>query len=144
MQDFRKLRVWHAARQLSTCVVNSIPERDARRVPGLRAQIVRAANSVHSNLAEGCGRAKRTDFLRFIDISIGSLNELDSQLESARDHRILGDDGYAALWDQIVVVRKMLASLRQTVERYIAMEEERKRRQRRRRPPPDDPPAANS
>jgi four helix bundle protein len=135
MQDFRKLRAWHAAKQLAIHVVDSIPEREARRVPGLRAQIVGAANSVHSNLAEGCGRAKRTDFLHFVDISIGSLNELDAQLESARDYGILREERYRKLWDQIVVVRKMLAALRHTLERYIAMEEEQKRRQRHRPPP---------
>lgn len=47
---------------------------------GLTNQIRRAAVSIPSNLAEGCARATDRELLRFIDISLGSLAELETQL----------------------------------------------------------------
>ncbi|HEU4993300.1 MAG TPA: four helix bundle protein [Gemmatimonadaceae bacterium] len=42
--------------------------------------MVRAANSVHSNIAEGNGRASVNDYLRHLSMSSASLNELGSDL----------------------------------------------------------------
>jgi four helix bundle protein len=47
---------------------------------GLVAQLRRAAESVCSNIAEGCGRTGRGDFSRFLGYAIGSCCELESQL----------------------------------------------------------------
>lgn len=47
---------------------------------GLTSQIRRAVISISSNLAEGAGRSSKKDFRRFVDISIGSLNETESLL----------------------------------------------------------------
>ena len=115
MYDFRRLRAWHAAHKLAISIADSIPEGAARRVPGLRGQIVRAPNSVPFNLAEGCGRPTRTEFLQFIDYALGSLNELDAQLLMVRDHQIVTPSTYSWLYSDLVVVRKMICSLRESI-----------------------------
>ncbi len=46
MQDYKKLRVWHLAQELSLDVIEALSKPAVRRVPGLRNQAVRAANSV--------------------------------------------------------------------------------------------------
>lgn len=48
MQDFKQLRVWHAAVRLSLKVVDALPEKTARKIPGLRSQAIRSGMSVQS------------------------------------------------------------------------------------------------
>ena len=48
---------------------------------GLVQQLRRAAVSIPSNLAEGYGRTTQVEFARFIDISLGSRREIQTQLE---------------------------------------------------------------
>lgn len=50
---------------------------------GLTAQFKRACVSVPSNIAEGVGRRGKAEFTRFLYIAMGSLSEVDTQLEVA-------------------------------------------------------------
>jgi four helix bundle protein len=85
MQDFRQLRVWQRAHELSLAI-----KQVARAFPKdgqseRKAQIIRAADSIVSNIVEGCGAATRKEFARYLDISIKSAAELDYRLQLARD-----------------------------------------------------------
>ncbi len=130
MQDFKNLRVWHIARELSLTVIDALPERGGRRVPGLRSQAIRAATSVEWNLAEGCGRAARSEFLQFVEIALASLNELEAQLSLARDARMIKRTTHADLHERLDIVRRMLISLVRTLQRRIAEDVQEKRKRR--------------
>jgi len=52
---------------------------------GLKSQINRSSVSIPSNIAEGSGRGTDKDFCRFLDISLGSSFELETQLILAQD-----------------------------------------------------------
>ncbi|MEM6333488.1 MAG: four helix bundle protein [Planctomycetota bacterium] len=58
---------------------------------GLTSQARRAAVAIPSNIAEGFGRNTRTDYLRFLDIALGSTYELQTQLRLAHDLGFLTD-----------------------------------------------------
>jgi four helix bundle protein len=47
---------------------------------GLRSQINRSATSISSNIAEGSSRSSDKDYSRFVEISLGSSYELETQI----------------------------------------------------------------
>jgi four helix bundle protein len=91
----------------------------------LRNQSIRAAGSVAANLAEGCGRPSRSEFLHFVGIAIGSVNELESHLGTATRTRILSAHANAALAQRLNLVRRMLIAMMRALERQIAEDENR-------------------
>ena len=104
-------------------VIEALSTPAVRRVPGLRNQAVRAAHSVSANVAEGCGRPSRAEFLRFVGIAIGSANELEAHLGLARRATILSAEVHANLVERLNLVRRMLISLMRALEQQIAADE---------------------
>jgi four helix bundle protein len=66
MRDFRKLKVWSKAHQLTLALYRVTKEFPKDEMYGLTAQIRRSAASVGANLAEGCGRKGEREFARFL------------------------------------------------------------------------------
>jgi four helix bundle protein len=77
---FRELKAWQLSMDLAErlyLLTDAFPKSETY---GLTSQIRRAAVSVPSNLAEGCGRDSTKEFLHFIAIAVGSICELETQL----------------------------------------------------------------
>jgi four helix bundle protein len=88
----------------------------------LQSQLVRAATSIPSNIAEGCGRAGDRDFRRFLRHSLGSACELEYHLLLARDLGFLAEAAYGPLNAQVVEIKRMRAGL---IRRLVADESEK-------------------
>jgi four helix bundle protein len=88
---------------------------------GLVAQMRRAAVSVGSNIAEGCGRSGNPDFLRFLQIARGSTTELAFQLSLSAKLGFGGPTGYIIVAEQLDHVQRMLNRLAASVRRQIAV-----------------------
>ena len=111
MRDFRQFQVWHKAHSLHlNCyrASKSFPREDAF---GLTSQLRRAALSVPTNIAEGCGRGSEADLNRFLQIAMGSASELEYLLLSARDLEMLPAPDWQALNEQTLEVKRMLSTL---------------------------------
>jgi four helix bundle protein len=111
MGDYRRLKVWDKAHRL-TCATFSL----ARVLPRseqfvLGDQMRRAAVSIGANIAEGCGRNGDGDLRRFLNISLGSTNELRYLLQLTIDLRLIPGATGAALIDRTDEVRRMLSAL---------------------------------
>ena len=94
MRDIQQVRVWRSAHELALHVYQM-----TRRLPdseryGLQAQMRRAAVSVPSNIAEGCGRRTHSELHNFLGIASGSLTELDS-LTNFKIDKAVGPDSLA-------------------------------------------------
>lgn len=81
--SYRDLVVWQKAMELAKQVYMITKEFPKEEVYGLTSQIRRCAVSIPSNIAEGRGRNSDKEFVRFLQISLGSLYELQTQLELA-------------------------------------------------------------
>ena len=111
IKSFRDLVAWQKAMAL-TETVYAITERfpsDERYV--LSSQLKRAAVSVPSNIAEGYGRNSTAEYIRFLKISIGSLYELDTQLELSNRLGFVSSDATKDALELCVEIEKMLVSL---------------------------------
>ena len=75
MKSYTDLDVWIKSRELATLVYDMTKVFPKEELFGLSSQIRRAAVSIPSNIAEGCGRNSDKDFLRFLHIALGSTNE---------------------------------------------------------------------
>ena len=84
MQDFRQLDAFRLADDLAYSVYVASRRWPRHEIWGLTDQVRRAAVSVASNIAEGCGRHSRADYLRFLDAATGSAFELEYQLTLAQ------------------------------------------------------------
>ena len=84
MQEYRKLRVWEESTDLAVEVYGLTDVFPPDERFNLTSQIRRAAVSVPSNIAEGCGRSGKKERARVFDIALGSACELESQLELCR------------------------------------------------------------
>lgn len=84
----------------------------------LTAQIRRSAVSVPSNIAEGCGRNSRRELFYFIGVAVGSLNELETQLELAHSFYDLPDAG--RLFEGLNATKAKLLRFRASVQNQLA------------------------
>lgn len=82
---YKDLEVWKEARKLVSDVYKLTDYFPKSEMFGLTSQARRCAISIPSNIAEGCSRYSDKDTNKFIDIAIGSVAELDTQLILASD-----------------------------------------------------------
>ena len=120
MADFKRLRVWQKAHQVTLDIYRITGKFPQTEVYGLTSQMRRCAVSIGSNIAEGRGRDGDADFGRFIQIAAGSAAELEYQLLVAKDLGYLPESEYAQLNSNLAEVGRMLISLRGSVRRLSA------------------------
>jgi four helix bundle protein len=84
---------------------------------GLTGQMRRAATSIPMNLAEGAARAGAKEFAQFVNVAIGSCEEVRYQLHLAEALGYLPKDDHQKLDQKYESVKKMLAKLYEAVSR---------------------------
>jgi len=76
-RGYQKLYVWQKADTLAFLIYRATESFPKDEVYSLRSQLRRAAVSVSTNLVEGCGRQNRKELRHFVNISLGSLAEVE-------------------------------------------------------------------
>ena len=113
MEDFKNLKVWVKAHQLTLAIYESTRKFPRDEIYGLTSQIRRASASIGANIAEGCGRRSDPEMRRFVQIARGSANELEYHLLLARDLQFLTVDEFKDLEAKALEIQRMLAALSQ-------------------------------
>jgi four helix bundle protein len=80
MRNFRELTIWNHGIELAVKGYELARQLPKEELYGLRSQITRAVVSVPSNIAEGCSRSSEKDYKRFLEISLGSAFEVETDL----------------------------------------------------------------
>jgi four helix bundle protein len=111
VRDFRELKVWQKAHGFVLDVYRHSKVFPIDERYGLKAHARKSANSIPSNIAEGCGRKSEREFARFLSVAAGSASEAEYQLLLARDLGYLDDDAFEHLNELANEVKRMLNSL---------------------------------
>lgn len=111
MADFRRLKIWADAQDLTEAIYRSTATFPGDERYGLTSQMRRAANSIAANIAEGCGRLGDREFARFLRIAAGSAAEVESHIVQSRRLNFLKPDDAERLLKGTVSLRRRLYRL---------------------------------
>jgi four helix bundle protein len=108
IQSYKDLEVWKEAKLLTLMVYRITSEFPKEEAYGLISQLRRAAVSVPSNIAEGCGRGTDKGTVNFIYNARGSLFEVETQLIIASELNYATPEILKRAFEQIEKTRKLL------------------------------------
>ncbi|HRZ97888.1 MAG TPA: four helix bundle protein [Paludibacter sp.] len=117
MHNFRKLEIWKKSILLVTeiyRITNTFPNYERF---GLISQMQRAAVSCPTNIAEGSAKSSNKDFARFLEISLGSLIEVETELIIALNLQYLSSEKYEELLNYIIELQKMIYGFKNQLEK---------------------------
>ncbi len=115
MGDPSKLVVLDKAHDLLGSVNEAVTRIRQPHLGDLKRQLMKTALSIPSNIAEGRRKESQREFLRFLDIALGSTGELETQLRAAKDCRAIPLETQSDLAKRADEVGKMLTGLRRKI-----------------------------
>jgi len=117
----KKLDAWNRAMELVKVIYALTTKFPKEEQYGLVSQMRRAAVSVVSNIAEGSARNSRPDYARFVNMAMGSISELDTQLDLAAELGFMSQNERKELDNLLIAVDRMLIGL----WKYLRSDEEK-------------------
>ncbi len=112
---YSDLSVWQKAMDLVTDIYKITAMFPSDERFGLSAQARRAAVSIPSNIAEGHGRKSTGAYINHISIAVGSLMELETQLQIAARLNFLAQNDVITLLIHTDEIGKMLSGLKKSL-----------------------------
>ena len=119
MRNFKELEVWKESRILAKDIYKITGDLPENEKYGLVSQIRRCAISIPSNIAEGSAKDSQKDFLRYLQISLGSSFELETQLLLCNDLNLLKSEKTKIHLEAIELLQKRISSLIKYVKTQI-------------------------
>ncbi len=110
MKTFRDLLIWQKAMTLVTNCYKAVKKFPKEEQFALTSQIKRCSVSIPSNIAEGFGRGTNKDYYRFLTIALGSLFELQTQIEIAHNLGYMSETDFGLIYEDSREVERMLSS----------------------------------
>jgi len=110
--NFETLRVYQLSEQLADTIWEIVLEWKVFARDTIGKQLVKAADSIGANIAEGTGRGTYVDNRRFVKIARGSLNETKHWLRRAFKRRLLSES-------QINTLKRIMDELAPKLNAYL-------------------------
>ena len=115
MTDYHKLEVWTLACEFSDRVVELVEALGPRLRPSKADQLLRAADAIHENIAEGCGFNTDPQLAKYLRQARGSADETQDELETLARRNLLPKEFQDLLPKNGLLCRK-LSRFIETVE----------------------------
>jgi four helix bundle protein len=80
IKDYKDLIIWQKGIEIAEKCYYLTKKYPKDELYGMIQQIRRSATSIPANIAEGYGRRYTAEYVRFLNISQGSVNELETHL----------------------------------------------------------------
>jgi len=117
--DFRKLIVWQKSKDLAVDIYRITSTGKLAADYSLIDQMRRAAVSIPSNIAEGNDRESQKEFLRYLYMAKGSLSELQTQLEIAREINYIDGETFSDIDLKCKEVLNMVGGFIKTIRNKL-------------------------
>ncbi|MAQ74725.1 MAG: diversity-generating retroelement protein bAvd family protein [Aquimarina sp.] len=111
MRDFKELKVWEKAHELTLNVYRVTENFPIEEKFGIVSQLRRAVSSVPTNIAEGSGHNSNKEFGRFLKIASASISEVEYLVLLSKDLNLIDKEIWQSITDEVVIIRKMLFKL---------------------------------
>ena len=115
MHNFKELKVWQASMEISKAVFAMTRLFPSEEKFTLISQMMRSAISIPSNIAEGCGRKSNKELYQYLNISLGSCFELETQLILAKEFNYIDEANFKPLQSQLIEVQRMITGLQKSL-----------------------------
>ena len=106
--NFKNLKIWMLSMEITADIHNISLKFPKNEVYGLVSQMNRAAVSMPSNIAEGSNRGN-IHFKHYLNISLGSSFELQTQLLIANQNKYITDEKTKEIENKIIEFQKLTA-----------------------------------
>ena len=111
MRNFRELEIWQDSIKLVKEVYKLVAKLPDSEKFDLKSQITRCVISIPANIAEGCAKDSQKDFVRFLQISLGSAFELETHLIICKELSFIATDEENEILVKINILQKRTKSL---------------------------------
>jgi four helix bundle protein len=115
LRDFRKYDIWIDSMQLVQDIYKLVADFPSNEKYSLTSQITRSAISIPSNIAEGASRNSEKDFAGFLEISLGSVFELETQVRISFGLKYISENKFDVIIDKCISLQKRIYSLRKKI-----------------------------
>ena len=116
MHRFKELEIWKRSRLFCSkiySITSSFPDSEKF---GITNQLRRASVSIPSNIAEGSSRNSNKDFSRFLQITLGSTYEIETQLLISNDLNFITDSELQNTISELQEIIKMISKFKSTLK----------------------------
>jgi len=110
-RNFRNYKVWQDAVEYASKVYKVTAEMPWFEKKGLCDQLQRAAVSISSNIAEGAAKPSDVEFAHFLDTSLGSAFEVETQLLISKNIGYINEELYNVLTNDLNEIERQINGL---------------------------------
>ena len=112
INTYKDLVVWNKSVALAKVVYQICKSLPPEEKYALADQLKRASISVASNIAEGYGRQSTNDYKRFLSIALGSVYEIETQLQIAFELQMINKETFSSAIELANEINRMIYALK--------------------------------